>query len=375
MTTFAPACPLRLVRALLLVACAALAPEARALTPAEFFAKVSPSVWLVRTYDQDGLPLATGSAVVIAPETLITNCHVLRKAGTFKVTHEGLALYGKLEMWDPARDVCEVKVSGLDAPAVELGDTSQLVVGQPVYALGSPKGLELTLSNGLVSSLRRDGAQRLAFIQTSAPISHGSSGGGLFDTDARLIGITSAIIEDGQNLSLALPVDYVRELPARHLAALKKTPQPMPVPAPPQPQPPITVTTRTPPAPAPRPAPMPAPLPTPSPAPAPAPAPTPAPAPQDTIVAKAPPGMPAIPFLNEARQQEYWAYFKDAPYPKACAISDNGHFACSGGTHPRDRSQRADPKQRSLERCAQYAGKPCVLYEVDDTVVYRPPAP
>lgn len=88
-------------------------------------------------------------------------------------------------LWDSERDVCQVQVQNLGTPAVATGDTSRLVVGQNVYAVGAPLGLELTLSAGLVSSLRGSSG-RLAAIQTSAPISPGSSGGGLFDDEGRL---------------------------------------------------------------------------------------------------------------------------------------------------------------------------------------------
>lgn len=352
----------RLGRLALLAAAATLAPMAHALTPSEFFAKVSPSVWLVHTYDADGLPLGQGSAVVIAPDTLITNCHVLRKAKTFRVAHDGVVLDGKLQLWDPARDVCQVKAANLNAPAVELGDSAQVVVGQAVYTLGSPRGYELTLSNGLVSALRHDASQQLAMIQISAPISHGSSGGGLFDTDGRLIGITSAGVDAAQNLNFALPVAYIRELPARHLAALQKSGTPAPSPSPQAPT--STVTGRVPP-----PAPMPAPVPE-----------TP---PGTTIVAAAPPPAPApanpalprVPFLDDLRQAQYQKVFNESSYPKACAISDNGHFACAGGTHPRDRSLSPDPKARALARCAELAARPCMLYTIDDTIVYKPAPP
>ncbi len=390
MSTSAVAFAPRLGRSALLVACATLSTFAHALTPSEFFAKVAPSVWLVRVFDKDGMPTGTGSAVVIAPETLITNCHVLKGAHSFQLEHEGRVVVAKLDMWDTARDVCQVKAARLNAPAVELGDSDDVVVGEAVYTLGAPRGLELTLSNGLVSALRLDQSRQIDKIQISAPISHGSSGGGLFDTDGRLIGITSSGYDDSQNLNFARPVNFVRELPARHLAIQQNLPLPVRAPAPPRP-------------PAPRPAPVPAPAPAPArqppapiivttvapPAPAPLPVPTPMPpaaapiaAPQpvaprrnDTIAPNAPPGTARIPFLNDQRQQEYWQYLAAAPYPKACAISDNGHYACSGGDRPRDRSLPSDPKYRALKRCAELAGKPCSLYQIDDQVVYAPPVP
>jgi S1-C subfamily serine protease len=364
MKSIAPTAPpprfARCLRAAVLAACLAASAAAQALTPSEFFAKVSPSVWLVLTYDQAGLPLKSGSAVVIAPHTLITNCHVLKGVHSFQLQNEGRRYIGRLELWDTPRDLCQVKAA-MDARAVELGDSSRVVVGQPVYALGAPLGYELTLSNGLVSALRQDDTRQLAKIQTSAPISHGSSGGGLFDTDGRLIGITSSGVDDGQNLNFALPVAWVRELPRRHLAAQGKDPRP------------VAATAATPrdPMPAPLPPPLPVPEPPPAIVAAPgAPAAPAAPAP----VAAAPAGLPRIPFLSAVRQAEYWDHVNNAASPKACAISDNGHWACAEGNRPRDRSLPWDPKVRALNRCAEFAGKPCMLFQVDDKIVYQAPA-
>jgi hypothetical protein len=88
-------------------------------------------------------------------------------------------------------------------------------VGAKVYALGNPRGLELTLSDGLVSALRRDRDGELKYVQISVPISHGSSGGGLFDTAGRLVGITTAGVDDAQNLNFALPAEWILQLPMR----------------------------------------------------------------------------------------------------------------------------------------------------------------
>jgi len=205
-------------------ACAAtaIAAVAAAQTPSttQLYAALEPSVWVVRTFDKDNLPLGQGSAVVIATDTLATNCHVLRKAKRVEVTHRKVILPATLELWDTARDLCQLRAPGTQAPAVALADDGAVAVGQSVIALGAPAGLELTLSTGIVSALRLDDAGRLIAIQTSAAISRGSSGGGLFDERGRLLGITSATVTGGaQNLNLALPVAMVRELPERHAAA------------------------------------------------------------------------------------------------------------------------------------------------------------
>lgn len=199
------------------VVCAGVAERAVALEPAAVFAKVSPSVWEVRVAGSDGRPLSIGSAVVIADGVAITNCHVLR-GGKQVWLKRGNASYGaRLQYPDVERDICQLRVADFHAPAVTLAPGSALVTGEKVYAVGNPLGLELTISEGLISSLRTDDEGRLRSIQTSAPISQGSSGGGLFDADGRLIGITDhqVVLTMGQNLNFAIPADWIADVPAR----------------------------------------------------------------------------------------------------------------------------------------------------------------
>ncbi len=92
-----------------------------------------------------------------------------------------------------------------------------LKVGAKVYAVGAPHGLELTLSEGIVSSLREfEGSN---YIQTTAAISNGSSGGGLFDENGALVGLMTFNYTKGQNLNFASPVEWVEELPKRSVKA------------------------------------------------------------------------------------------------------------------------------------------------------------
>ena len=210
------------VHALLMGGLAALATAgAHALTAEQVYAKVSGSVWRVVTYDADNLPLGQGSGVVVGNEAVVTNCHVLAKARRVTVKREKESLEARLALWDVKRDLCQLRVAGLRAPAVAMADSGKVAVGQSVFAIGNPKGLELTMSAGLVSSLRRNAAGQLVLIQTSAAISGGSSGGGLFDARGLLLGLTTlgSVGGDAQNLNFAVPADWVRELPARHAAA------------------------------------------------------------------------------------------------------------------------------------------------------------
>lgn len=92
---------------------------------------------------------------------------------------------------------------------------ASLEVGEPAYTLGSPVGLELTLSNGIVSGQREEDGR--SFVQTTAPISPGSSGGGLFDSRGNLLGITTLALVGrehlNQSLNFAIPADSYFDTP------------------------------------------------------------------------------------------------------------------------------------------------------------------
>lgn len=199
-----------LVALLVVVAAGPLAAEGK--SPEQIFQEVSRSIVTIQTMDRDGNLANLGSGVVTAAEAVVTNCHVLEGGEQFSVYSGNTVHRGSLRLADADRDLCELQVGGLQAPRVPLF-TGRLRVGQRVYAVGAPEGLELTISEGLVSSVREiDGAQ---YIQTSAPISSGSSGGGLFDVEGRLVGITAFVIPEGQNLNFALPASWITDLAAR----------------------------------------------------------------------------------------------------------------------------------------------------------------
>ena len=195
-------------------------------------AEVSPSVVLISTYDSSGFALSQGSGVVVGKNKIITNLHVIHNAAKVEVTDPSGATYtcsGTLAQ-DPGRDLALLKCEIPLAP-VELGDSDAVAVGDPVVAIGSPRGLQGTVSNGIISGLREFGG--VSYVQTSAPTSKGSSGGGLFAMDASLVGITTLIYEDSQNLNLAVPVNYVKDLMSTpvDVAAFTQTRQPDATPA------------------------------------------------------------------------------------------------------------------------------------------------
>ena len=198
----------------LLVTCA-LVESAYALAPTEVFDKVSPSVWTVRALDETERPVAFGSGVVIGPGRMVTNCHVIKEAKFILVRREHVFYEAKREYSDRRHDLCTLKIAKFNAPAVAVAPLSGVRVGQRVFAIGAPAGLALALSEGLVAALRgEDGKSQI--IQTTAPISPGSSGGGLFDDSGRLVGVTTFGLVDlartNQNLNFALPAEWITEI-------------------------------------------------------------------------------------------------------------------------------------------------------------------
>ncbi|MGE8368226.1 S1C family serine protease [Cupriavidus sp.] len=174
---------------------------------------------MVSVYDAQGVPFGMGSSVVIGPEELVTNCHVLKGGRSVSIRREKITHAASLLHPDAERDLCILRAKGLTAPAVKIAPLSALKVGQKVYAIGAPRGYELTLSDGLLSSLNKDERDRVVRLQTTAPISPGSSGGGLFNAQGQLVGITYLMRTDAQNLNFAIPAQWIAEVPARSAQA------------------------------------------------------------------------------------------------------------------------------------------------------------
>ncbi len=184
-------------------------------TASEVFEIASESTVVVKKLDAKGKTIGLGSGVILPSGDIVTNCHVVNGAAEIVVRSHGKDYPATMRHSDWERDVCSVSSSGVNQNTpVTIGSTKELKIGKPVYAIGSPQGLELSLSDGIVSSLREvEGGN---YIQTTAAISPGSSGGGLYDDNGALVGLTTFYLAEGQNLNFAVPVEWVTELPKRH---------------------------------------------------------------------------------------------------------------------------------------------------------------
>jgi Flp pilus assembly protein TadD len=189
----------------------------RALTPAQVFDKVKDAVVVVKTLDAQGKVKGQGSGVLLASGRVATNCHVVEGGASYRVGRGKHLVAATLYAEDGDKDICLLDVKGIQGKPAQLGEAARLKVGDPVYAVGAPQGLELSLSDGIVAQLR-GGPSPL--IQTTAAISPGSSGGGLFDREGHLVGLTTFYVEGGQSLNFAMPTEWISEVkPGRKPAA------------------------------------------------------------------------------------------------------------------------------------------------------------
>lgn len=158
-----------------------------------------------------------GSGFLInAKGYILTNAHVVEGSDEIQVVlKSGKLLRGKVVGLDHITDIALVKIdAGFDLPVLPLGSSEDLKPGDWVMAIGSPFGLEQTVTVGIVSAKGRSlGASPFDdYIQTDASINPGNSGGPLINAQGKVVGINSAILAQGQGLGFSLPIDLVKRL-------------------------------------------------------------------------------------------------------------------------------------------------------------------
>ena len=166
-------------------------------------------MFYLEIYNQNGQAISSGSGFFLKENGVaVTNYHVIEDGYSAKITIPGTEeVYEVAGVYDYNKeyDWAVIQVNGSGFSTLKMGRESSVIAGAPVYAIGSPLGLKNTITQGLISNTNRwvDG---VCYIQTSAAISHGSSGGALINKYGEVIGMTSAGFTEGQNLGLALPV-------------------------------------------------------------------------------------------------------------------------------------------------------------------------
>ena len=161
---------------------------------------------------EEAQPRGVGSGFILTSDGFVmTNAHVVEGADEVIVTLTDNREYkAKIIGADKRTDVAVVKIEATGLPAVKIGDVSRLKVGEWVMAIGSPFGLENTVTAGIVSAKQRDTGDYLPFIQTDVAINPGNSGGPLINMRGEVVGINSQIYSRSggfQGISFAIPID------------------------------------------------------------------------------------------------------------------------------------------------------------------------
>ncbi len=168
---------------------------------------------------------ALGSGFFVQDDLIVTNYHVVKGSSRVRVKLVGQKVTYSVQIvaTSATKDLALLRVVGVQATPLSVGDVGQVAVGDEVYAIGNPEGLEATLSQGIVSGIRQFGGNR--YYQISAPISHGSSGGPILNTFGEVIAVVVGTLSSGQNLNFAIPIsevaaliDQTAELPIRGAA-------------------------------------------------------------------------------------------------------------------------------------------------------------
>ena len=180
------------------------------------YSKSMPAVVTVICAFPDGHG-AQGSGVVLRADGVIaTNFHVCGAAKSASVKFSNGDIYDDVSILDTdeRKDIAILKIKAINLPFMTLGNSDDVKPGSPVYAIGTPRGIEGTISSGIVSGIRQ-GSDVLPFLSGlrvivfTAPISHGSSGGPLIDEYGKVIRLTTWTRPDADNIYAAIPINYV----------------------------------------------------------------------------------------------------------------------------------------------------------------------
>jgi len=186
---------------------------ADAQTAQQIAKKAFESTVLLVMEEASGQPVSLGSGFFVAQGKIASNLHVVKGAsrGYARVIGQKAKyiIEGIIGI-DPDRDLVLLKISGTITPPLPIGNSDSVEVGESVYAVGNPRGLEGTFSQGIVSGIREVDSNKL--LQITAPISPGNSGGPVLNSKGEVIGVSVATFMGGQNLNFAIPSNYIKVL-------------------------------------------------------------------------------------------------------------------------------------------------------------------
>ncbi|MBS1212434.1 MAG: uncharacterized protein H6R26_1050 [Proteobacteria bacterium] len=170
---------------------------------------LSLSVVQVQAYPNTGR-VFLGSGVVTAAGQVATNCHVTQRAKAVVVSKGAVRAEARSQRADVVRDLCLLDVPGMQLPVAKLGHASELSVGESLYLYGYPRALGMAFSQGRVQSLHP--FNHSVVIETSADLTEGASGGGIFDDRGQLMGLATFFSAGHSGRNYAIPADWIAAL-------------------------------------------------------------------------------------------------------------------------------------------------------------------
>ena len=184
--------------------------------------KISAAVVLVTGVTDDGKVLGSGF-VLSSDGKIATNLHVIRdyRSGGVQLPSGDKFDSFSVLAFDERKDIAIIKIAGFDLPTVSLGNSNSIQVGEPVLTMGSPLGLQGSVTTGVISSMRDDPfGGGFKMIQTDASVNPGNSGGPLVNQNGEVIGIIRYKIGGSENLNFAIPINYLRGMIDSTLTAM-----------------------------------------------------------------------------------------------------------------------------------------------------------
>lgn len=181
-------------------------------TPSGIYERTHSSIVVIVTADKDAKPIGQGSGFIVAKNRIVTNHHVIDGAtSAIVIFADGVISEVEGIVADSAaKDLTILSVNTSTRSALKFGDEMSIRQGDSVYAVGAPRGLELSMTNGIVSGFRH--IEDEFVIQNTAPIAPGSSGGPLFDSEGRVIGVTTSLLTDAPGIYFSIGAEDVRRL-------------------------------------------------------------------------------------------------------------------------------------------------------------------
>jgi len=174
-----------------------------------------PAVYLLAIQDEDGEVKGSGTGFLVSADgLLVTNHHVVTggKRILAKAENGGLFPVIRVLATDPVNDLALLQLDGKDLPCLTLSPPNSAEAGTRIAVIGSPLGLEGTLTEGIVSARRKLPGEKREVLQISAAISQGSSGSPVLDAQGHVVGIASFLLAEGQSLYFATPSEKLQAL-------------------------------------------------------------------------------------------------------------------------------------------------------------------